>query len=95
MQRARATTGPDVAFPTSPTARERARQRRSGRRGAGRILRWLGALIVLGLVFFAGLVIGRAIESAPVEGDQTLVRTLIVPGTLTPRGTVTVTVSNP
>jgi hypothetical protein len=52
-------------------------------------------LIALGIVFFAGLAVGRAVESAPVGGgDQTLVRTL-VPATLTPRETVTVTVSNP
>jgi hypothetical protein len=95
MRGARATTGPDVALPSGYTARERARQRRSSRRGARRILRWLGALIVLGFVFFAGLAVGRAIESTPVEGDQTLERTLVVPGTLTPRATVTVTVSNP
>ena len=82
-----------MAVPTRSTARERARGRRSGR--GGRVLRWLGALIALGIVFFAGLAVGRAVESAPVGGgDQTLVRTL-VPATLTPRETVTVTVSNP
>ena len=82
-----------MAVPAGSTARERARGRRSGRRR--RVLRWLGALIVLGLVFFAGLAVGRAVESRPpADGDQTLVRTL-VPATLTPRETVTVTVSNP
>jgi hypothetical protein len=73
-------------------ARRRARERRSGR--GRRILRWLGALVLLGLVFFVGLAVGRAVETAPAGGDQTLVRTL-VPTTLTPRETVTVTVSNP
>jgi hypothetical protein len=46
------------------------------------------------VVFFAGLAVGRAVEDAPGGGDQTLVRTLL-PATLTPRETVTVTVSNP
>ena len=67
---------------------------RSRERRSGRVLRWLGALLLLGLVFFVGLAVGRAVESAPAGGDQTLVRTL-VPVTLTPRETVTVTVSNP
>jgi hypothetical protein len=73
-------------------ARRRARERRSGR--GRRILRWLGALVLLGVAFFVGLAVGRAVETAPAGGDQTLVRTL-VPTTLTPRETVTVTVSNP
>jgi hypothetical protein len=95
-RRVRATTVPDVAVPTESTAREWARERRARRRGRGRrILRWVGALLLLALVFLAGLAIGRAIESTPAEGDQTLVRTLVVPGTLTPSETVTVTVSNP
>jgi hypothetical protein len=75
-----------------PTARERARERRRSR--APRILRWLGAAIVLAVVFFVGLAVGRGVEEAPDGGSQTLVRTL-VPTTLTPRETVTVTVSNP
>jgi hypothetical protein len=79
--------------PPGSTARQRrARERRSGL--GRRVLRWLGALLLLGLVFFVGLAVGRAVESAPAGGDQTLVRTL-VPVTLTPRETVTVTVSNP
>jgi hypothetical protein len=45
-------------------------------------------------VFFAGLAVGRALEGTPAEGGQTLVRTL-VPTTLTPPETVTVTVSKP
>jgi hypothetical protein len=51
-------------------------------------------VIVLAVVFFVGLAIGRAVEEEPDAGTQTLVRTL-VPTTLTPRETVTVTVSNP
>jgi hypothetical protein len=47
------------------------------------------------VVFFAGLALGRAIESEPGSGEtNTSVRTL-VPTTLTPRDTVTVTVSTP
>jgi hypothetical protein len=84
-----------MAVPTGSTARERARERRSSRRGVGRVLRWLGFLLLLALAFFVGLAVGRAVESAPTDGEQTLVRTLVVPGTLTPRETVTVTVSNP
>jgi hypothetical protein len=47
---------------------------------------WAGAVVLLGLVFFAGLAVGRAIESGPVSEGQTVVRTF---------ETVTVTVSNP
>jgi hypothetical protein len=57
-------------------------------------MRWIGWLVVLAAVFFAGLAIGRALEEDGASGDQTIVRTL-VPTTLTPRETVTVTVSNP
>jgi hypothetical protein len=74
------------------SARERARERRARRRR--RILRWAGTILLLGVVFFAGLALGKAVEDEPAAGDQTLVRTLI-PTTLTPRETVTVTVSNP
>ena len=74
------------------TARERARERRARRRR--RALRWGGALLLLAFVFFAGVALGKALEDTPASGDQTLVRTL-VPTTLTPAKTVTVTVSNP
>jgi hypothetical protein len=53
-------------------------------------------VLVLGAVFFLGLALGRAVEQGPEPADdsgQTLVRTL-VPDTLTPQETVTVTVSN-
>ena len=47
------------------------------------------------VIFFAGLALGRAIESGSGNGEtNTSVRTL-VPETLTPQQTVTVTVSSP
>jgi hypothetical protein len=49
---------------------------------------------VLAVVFFAGLAVGMALKGTETKGDQKLVRTL-VPTTLTPRETVTVTVSKP
>ena len=79
----------------SPRARERARTRRADRRR--RALVWAGRLAVLGVVFFLGLALGRAVEEGPEPGEgssQTLVRT-VVPTTLTPQETVTVTVSSP
>lgn len=74
--------------PTSSRARER--RARSSRR----VFRWSGGLLVLAFVFFVGLAVGMALEDNGKTGDQTLVRTLI-PTTLTPRETVTVTVSKP
>jgi hypothetical protein len=75
--------------------RERAREReRRGRRRTKRLLRWIGAALVLGLAFFAGFAVGRAVQDDQAKGDQTLIRTL-VPTTLVPPETVTVTVSNP
>ena len=67
---------------------------RRGRRRTKRVLRWIGALLVLAVAFFAGLAVGRAVEEDQAKGDQTLIRTL-VPTTLAPPETVTVTVSNP
>jgi hypothetical protein len=78
--------------PTSSLARDRARERRA--RSGRRVLRWSGGLLVLALVFFVGLAVGMALEDNGKTGDQTLVRTLL-PTTLTPRETVTVTVSKP
>ncbi len=53
-------------------------QHRSRGRGAGRrAAQWLARLVVLAVVFVAGLVIGRAVESAPEPGGtQSIVRTL-------------------
>jgi hypothetical protein len=76
----------------SPRSRERARERRSRQRV--RILRWGGSLLLAAVIFFAGLALGRVIESTPREGQQTIVGT-IVPTTVSPAETVTVTVSNP
>ena len=79
----------------SPRARERARARRAERRR--RALVWVARLAVLGAVFLVGLVVGKAVEqgSTPSERpNQTLVRTLL-PETLIPQETVTVTVSKP
>jgi hypothetical protein len=92
MRRARATIGPDLSTPVGFTSGERSRERRGGRRR--RIFRWILGALVLVAVFFVGLAVGRAVESVPASENQTLVRTL-VPTTLTPRETVTVTVSNP
>ena len=73
--------------------RERARARRS--RNRGRALVWLLRLVVAAVVFFAGLAVGRALESGgESSGTNTTVRTLEVT-TLTPQETVTVTVSSP
>jgi hypothetical protein len=81
-----------MSTPVGSTSPERSRERRSGRRR--RIFRWILGALVLAAVFLMGLAVGRAVESVPTSEDQTLVRTL-VPTTLTPRETVTVTVSNP
>ena len=78
--------------PTPSLASERARERRARR--SRRVLRWSGGLLVLAFVFFVGLAVGMALEDDGKTGDQTLVRTLL-PTTLTPRETVTVTVSKP
>jgi hypothetical protein len=79
----------------NPRGRDRARARRAERRRRG--LRWGGWIVVLGAVFFLGLALGKAVESGstPEEGSsQTIIRT-VVPATLTPQETVTVTVSKP
>jgi hypothetical protein len=76
----------------STRSRERARERRERKRG--RVLKWAGAFLLLAVIFFAGLAVGRAIESNEGTETQTSVRTLL-PTTLTPLQTVTVTVSKP
>jgi hypothetical protein len=67
---------------------------RSRRTGGRRLGAWLLRLVVLALVFVAGLAVGRAVEDAPRPGGtQTLVRTL-APLTVEPQErTVTVTTS--
>jgi hypothetical protein len=73
-----------------------ARTRERGRVRRYRALAWVLRLLVLAVVFFAGLAIGRALESAPRPGGtQTIVRTLD-PLTVQPaERTVTVTTSAP
>lgn len=78
---------------TRPSSR--ARRRPGAGRGLGRGLsRWALGLVVLAVVFFAGLAVGRALEEAPRPGGtQTRVRT-IEPLTVPPtERTVTVTTS--
>jgi hypothetical protein len=83
--------------PTEPAGRQERRGERQlerRRRRAG--LLWFARLLALAVVFFVGLVVGRAIEDAPRPGgEQTIVRTL-VPETIGPAGgVVTVTVTAP
>lgn len=74
--------------------RRRPRRERRRRRRARAALRWLLRLVAVGLAFFVGLAVGRAVEETPRPGGtQRLVRTL-EPGTVAPAvETVTVTVS--
>jgi hypothetical protein len=86
-----------LASPAGPASsrlreRERKQERRAARRR--RFLKGVGAILVLALVFFAGIALGRAFDDEAETGDLTSVRTL-VPTTLAPPATVTVTVSNP
>jgi len=81
----------------SDRARERDRERAQPRRGRTRrrALVWLVRLVAAAVLLFAGIAIGRALESGGESGGtNTSVRTLEVT-TLTPQETVTVTVSNP
>lgn len=80
---------PGISGPTA-AARERARARR--RRRSRRVVTSILGLALLGVVFLAGLAIGRAVEDAPRPGGtQTVVRT-IEPLTVEPQErTVTVT----
>jgi hypothetical protein len=78
-----------ISGPSAATReRARARRRRRSRRVVGTIL----GLALLGVVFLAGLAIGKAVEQAPRPGGpQTVVRTL-EPLTVEPQErTVTVT----
>ena len=81
----------------SDRARERDRERAQARRGRTRrrALVWLVRLVAAAVLLFAGIAIGRALDSGGGSGEtNTSVRTLEVT-TLTPQETVTVTVSNP
>jgi hypothetical protein len=80
---------PGISGPTV-AARERARARR--RRRSRRVVTSILGLALLGVVFLAGLAVGRAVEDAPRPGGtQTVVRTL-EPLTVEPQErTVTVT----
>lgn len=96
-RRARAITVPDVSSGATPAERARERERTRARRGSTgrRVLVWLVRLVVAVVLLFAGIAIGRALESGGASGEtNTTVRTLEVT-TLTPQETVTVTVSNP
>jgi hypothetical protein len=76
-------------------ARERERARARGGSTGRRVLVWLVRLLAAAFLFFAGIAVGRALESGGASGEtNTTVRTLEVT-TLTPQETVTVTVSNP
>jgi hypothetical protein len=80
--------GEEIELPQRPPRRERKRRRR-------RRLGLLAAVwvVVIAVVFFVGLVVGRALEDAPKPGgEQTIVQTL-VPDTIGPAQTVTVTVT--
>jgi hypothetical protein len=80
---------PGISGPTA-AARERARARQ--RRRSRRVVATILGLALLGVVFLAGLAIGKAVEQAPRPGGpQTVVRTL-EPLTVEPQErTVTVT----
>jgi hypothetical protein len=75
-----------------PRATTRGRARVARRARGSRALRWGLLVLLLAVVFFAGLAIGKALEQAPEPGGiQTRLRTL-VPATLAPaERTVTVT----
>ena len=85
-----------MTSPLSSEVRPGVGLRRRARRRRRRALVWVVRLVLLGLAFFAGLAVGRAVEDAPAPGGtQTLVRTL-EPVTIHPAPrTVTVTVPSP
>lgn len=77
---------PTSEQPVPSAWRAEPRRRRRWRRG----LLWLLGLVLLVVVFVAGLSLGKALEDAPVPGGtQTLVRTLD-PETIGPARVVTV-----
>lgn len=81
--------GPGAGGPRPARRERRQPPRRLRRRRAA--LAAVAGLALAALVFFVGLVVGRALEDAPRPGgEQTIVRTL-VPATIGPAVTVTVT----
>jgi hypothetical protein len=77
------------------TARERERARARRTKPRRRWALWAVRIAAAAVIFFAGLAIGKAIGGGGGSGEtNTSVRTL-VPSTLTPQETVTVTVPNP
>jgi len=86
-----------VSTEPPPSGRARERERARARRAKPRRqwFVWVVRLAAAAVIFFAGLAIGKAIGGGGGSGEtNTSVRTL-VPSTLTPQETVTVTVSNP
>ena len=86
--------GPEPIVVREPERAERMRHR--DRRGQGRRRRaflWVARVVAVAVVFWIGLLVGRALDEEPRPGgSQTLVRTL-EPVTLAPaESTVTVTV---
>jgi hypothetical protein len=70
-------------------ARDRREARRARRRRAAVIV---AGVLIAGLVFVAGLALGRAIEEAPDPGGSQTLRRTLEPGTLPPvTRTLTVT----
>jgi anti-sigma factor RsiW len=85
-----------VSTESPSTARQRERERAHTRnKNRRRAVTWIVRVVAAAVVFFAGLAVGRALESGSGSGaTNTSIRTL-VPETLTPQQTVTVTVSTP
>ena len=82
-------------LPPAAPARERERGRAPRGKPRRRWAVWVVRVAAAAVIFFAGLAVGKAIGGGGGSGEtNTSVRTL-VPSTLTPQQTVTVTVSNP
>jgi hypothetical protein len=83
---------PRAGLETAIAERRQARQRERARERRRKVLTWMARVLAAGLLLFAGVAIGRAIEEAPRPGGtQTRLRT-IEPATSPPvTRTVTVT----
>jgi flagellar biogenesis protein FliO len=79
----------------APRGMTRQRRRAGRRERRNRLFRWALLVLVLAVVFFAGLAIGKALEKASRPGgSQTRIRTL-EPRTIAPaERTVTVTTAS-